>query len=459
VNPDSQHSRIIFIVFLIIAAVGYVFLLKIQPHSSVIQALEAVAIPYEKKTVSGRKIVSLEQGEAIATKPYLICVINDDPDDTNAYGIYDPTDLAVTVNNLHRLGITHLFLGTHLHWQDLPTAENNTLSSQLEILKSCVISVPLRRAAESIAIPPYLLRSSLEATAVHGNTNTLPRVNNLTLPPTIKIPANAKVGFSKLESEPASSKIPLLAKWDERVVLSSLLLERMHHLGVEIEELEIHLGKWIILGKTGNKIAINEFGYFTPTQNPEIVEPHIISAEITSLTESPLKTKVAALTASGVKADSYQAIDLPVEKLTQLANTEVFTDAGTYYRISWVVEIGIASLIAYLLSRAVGASLKAYILWSLVLIAILIVSSISLTLVSHYYAPVTHLVFAVIVCAVVSYFLQKQKKIPYFTIRMNSNRNPNLPKEKKHLKNLTNLKTSSPCHAILISLSVKQPLL
>ena len=308
-NPDRQNSKTIFLIFMIVALLGYFILPRVQQYIPFIQGktiaeLDALAIPNEKTIISEREILSQKSGEAPVPPSYLVCSIDDDPDGTNAYGIYDPTDLAVTVSNLVRLNTKHLFLGTHLHWPDLPSIENNTLNSQLELLDSCILSTPLHRAADAVDIPKYLLDSSVALAEVNGNAFTLPKVNNLSLAPTLKIPNNCKVGFSQLESERETSNIPLLAVWGDRVILSSLLLERMHHLKLSTADIQITVGKAISLGDTGNVIPIDEFGYYSPTDSPEIAEPHLISADITSVKKSPVSTANAILTASGVKADN-----------------------------------------------------------------------------------------------------------------------------------------------------------
>jgi hypothetical protein len=367
-------------------------------------------IPNEKTILAKGEIVSQKGVEPSVPPSYLVCRIDDDPDGTNAYGIYDPTDLAVTVRNLVRLNTKHLFLGTHLHWPDLPPIENNTLNSQLELLDSCILSVPLRRSADTVDIPKYLLDSSVNLEEVNGSAYTLPKVNNISLAPTLKIPNNCQVGFSQLESEPATSRIPLLAVWGDRVILSSLLLERMHHLKLSSSNIQIHVGKFISLGDTGNEIPIDEFGYFTPTHSPEITEAHLISADITSVKESPVNTINAILTASGVEADSYRAIESPVKQLTQLTLTPVFQEIVKYQRIWWGVEMSIIALIAFLLSLAVRLSIVNYWLWVLVLLSCLMLSSITISILSTYYLPIIYLIFSLIVCMTVFPFLKKRAK-------------------------------------------------
>jgi len=400
---------------MIVAALAY-FILPlplVQQYVPLIQGrsiaqLDAMTIPHEKTILSEREILSQKSAEVPVPPSYLVCSIDDDPDGTNAYGIYDPTDLAVTVSNLVRLNTKHLFLGTHLHWPDLPPIENNTLNSQLELLDSCILSAPLRRTADAVDIPKYLLDSSVALAVVNDNALTLPKVNNLSLAPTLKIPTNCKVGFSQLESEPETSNIPLLAVWGDRVILSSLLLERMHHLKLSPADIQITVGKVISLGDTGNVIPIDEFGYFSPTNSPEITEPHLISADITSVKESPVSTVNAVLTASGVTADNYRAIESPVKQLTQLTLTPVFQETVNYQRIWWWAELILAGVVAILLTLAVRRSVFRYWLWSLVVGGGLVLGSFFLSKGTVYYSPIIYLLLALIVCMTVFPFLKSR---------------------------------------------------
>ncbi len=398
---------------MMVALLGYFLLPRVQQYVPLVQGKslaqwDALVVPNETTILSDREILSQKGGVVSVPPRYLVCSIDDDPDGTNAYGIYDPTDLAVTVKNLVRLETKHLFLGTHLHWPDLPDVENNTLNSQLELLESCILSTPLRRTADAREIPQYLLDSSVALEDVMGNTRTLPRVNNLSLAPTLKIPNNCKVGFSQLESEPETVNIPLLAVWGERVILSSLLLERMHHLNLSPEEIQVTTGKFISLGDTGNVIPIDDFGYFSPTENPALVEPHIISANITSVKKAPVGSENAVLTASGVKADDYRAIESPVKQLTQLTLTPVYQDTVNYRRIWWWAELALAIVVAFLLTLPVRKSVFSFWLWSLAIGAGVFLGCRRLSMETVYYSPYLYLMFAILVCMIVFPFLKRR---------------------------------------------------
>mgnify|MGYP000409795708 CR=1 FL=1 len=328
----------------------------------------------------------------LATSPYLICSINDDPEDYNLHGIYNPTDLAVTVSNLKRLGVSHLFLGTHLHWPELDEFDNNTLRTQLENLDSCIFSVPLRRTSAGIELPPYLLDSSLPISEENGDTSKLPVVNNLSLAPTISIPNNAKVGFSQLETEPANSSIPLLAKWDDRLLLSSLLLERVHQLGGNASNIKIRIGKSILIPSAGLSIPIDEFGYFKPASLPTTTKPHIISSNITNIKKSPLSSHTAILTASGIIADSYRAIDTPTSQLDLLSVTPTIRSSPINFFYSAII----LSLLALLLTTMLHLTFKRYTLWCVLLTAVVFLTAFAVARSQTQHLPITPLLLIIL---------------------------------------------------------------
>jgi len=415
VSKGRKNKKIIFITYILVVVIGYFtvpMLLNSLPTElkPQLSRLNVIGFPDEMVVISDREIVSYNTKDSVFTPEYLICSIDDDPDGTNAYGVYDPTDLAVTVSNLVRLDVKHLFLGTHLYWPDLSKTENNTLSSQLELLDSCILSTPLRRSAESSEMPDYLRQSSLSKEDVQGRVQLLPVVNNLSLAPTIDIPENCKVGFSQLESEAESVNIPLLAVWDDRIILSSLLLERMHQLGAELGNLEIIIGKHIKLGKTGNLIPIDEFGYFTSDKVTDKVEADIISAEITSVKKSPVDSNLGVLTASGVKADSYRAIENPIEQLNQLGYTPYIEDQVKYQRVPWWTELLLVIVVGVLLCLLAGSSTITYWICTVFLVATVYIGSAVLHAKTLLFIPILYILVALLVCLLVRSSLKKEEK-------------------------------------------------
>jgi len=415
VSIGKGNKKIIGAIYILVVVIGYFALPELlksltAEQSRQLSGFNTPGIPNEIDLVSDREIISYKKGEQSKVDKYLVCSIDDDPDGMNAHGIYDPIDLAVTVKNLVRLDIKHLFLGTHAHWPELPSAENNTLKSQLELLDSCILSTPLRRSVTARELPEYLLNSSLSINDIQGEPQLLPVVNNLSLEPSLMIPSNCKVGFSQLESEAESINIPLLAVWGDRIVLSSLLLERMHQLRIELSDLDVILGKYIKLGKSGNLIPINEFGYFLSEGDIETTGVDIVSAEITSVDESPVETNLAILTASGEIASNYRTIENPTEQLSQLSRTLFVEDQVVYQRIPWWSELLVVLLVGFILCLLANSSI--FIFW--ICAIALGIGSYFGSLVFHQetndFIPILSVLVALFVCMLVRLTLRRAKK-------------------------------------------------
>ncbi len=400
---NRQNSNLIFFLCLITGLIALFFL--------PVTWFDSFSLPNKKTALPNKDILSFKETIPHTPPSYLICSIDDDPDGVNNYGIYHPTDLAVTLDNLSRLGIKHLFLGTHLHWPDLEPEENNALNSFITTLDSCIISVPLRRTTSPVELPSYLEQTSISTDKINGNTKLLPKVNNLSFPPTFEIPKNTLTGFSQLESEPPSANIALLALWEDKVILSSLLLERMHHLNVSPAEIKVSLGEHILLGDTGNMIPIDDFGYYAPTTYPKEKIPHIISSHITSHKTSPVKTSSAILTAAGLKADSYRAIDQPVFQLDQLTLTPIVSESKTFLRPHFLVAIIALIAVIYLLAATYKLSVIRFLLWILLLTVFWLTVAALVARTSEYYLPCTHLIIAILTGLVAYFILKRRYKI------------------------------------------------
>jgi len=369
---------------------------------------DRLPIPGQTTVFADKSILSYQPTASYEPPTYLVCSIDDDPENYNNYGMYHPLELAVTINNLRELGIKHLFLGTHLHWPDLDTQDNGTLNSAISNLDSCIISVPLRPTVGAIEIPDYLLATSISAETVKGDIKDLTKVNNLSLVPTFIIPENTQVGFSQIEKQDITRKIPLLALWDDRVILSSLLLERMHHLKIKPSDLVIHMGDNIMLGDSGNTIPIDKFGYFSPNDYPADVEPDIISTHITTLKKSPIDTTNAILTAAGLKADSYRAINQPVTQLNQLTLTPVVSYNKVCNRAHFLIQLAALLVVIFLLITAQSMEGKKNLLWIILLVLFCVGLAAVVARASSYYLVITHLILAILTASLYRFIIVKR---------------------------------------------------
>lgn len=304
---------------------------------------------------------------------FLICEIDDDPDQLNAFGIYHPTDLAITLENLNNQGIQQLFISTHLHWPALEAEEKATLATAMQSFSSVVIAAPVRRNITTQAIPPSFLRSSIPASRIHGNAELLPIINNLSFDSDIQFPANTHAGFSSIESEKATSSIPLVARWDDRVIFSATLLALAQHSKVSPQDISVYPGKCIRIGNAANLIPINEFGHYQPDSTFSEKQPArtITSALSGESTIIGATQTFAILTATGIKSSQFEAIGQPFKKLSQLAFTPRVSSATALHRIPrWlecILLVDIALLSAWLL-RYRGIRRHAYFLLSATII-------------------------------------------------------------------------------------------
>lgn len=289
---------------------------------------------------------------------YLLCQIDDDPEQLNAFGIYHPLDLAITLGHLHEQGIETVYLSTHLVWPDLDEAERSTLSTALSPFRSVVISTPLKRSIQDSPIPSVFYAASCPLEQLQGDPSLLPMVNSLSVPPNITFNENTLAGFSQLESEQATSSLPLIARWGDRLVFSSLLLELMVQAHTTLEKLTIIPGQYIRLGNTGRVIPIDTFGHFKPSDDVPITQPaRSISSAMSS--ESSIigaTQKAAFITASGEQSSQYNTIDSPYLTLCALAYSPSVGEATISPRLPIWLETSLLAIIAGLASISLTSS-------------------------------------------------------------------------------------------------------
>jgi len=320
---------------LITAGIG--ILVLFHGHKlSALQALDKYLSPFESGTITQGSLVEdphphlprqriLRKVYAPSNKApdYLLCLIDDDPDQINAFGTYHPTDLAITLENLQEKGVTSIYITTHLRWPQLDPEERATLSTTIETFDHATLSTPLRRDPSTSRIPDFLLRSSLPAKALGKDADLIPQVNTLSLPPDIEVPNNALTGFSSIETiTPTHGTIPLLARWDDRIVFNANLIEHLQHLNLTIEDLTVIPGQSIRLGNQGNIIPIDRFGQYRATPLTKTPTPPVINAAYSAEASMiGITQKAAILTAKGQKASAFATIEDPYTTLSEIANT------------------------------------------------------------------------------------------------------------------------------------------
>ncbi|MGJ8672347.1 hypothetical protein [Rubritalea sp.] len=325
---------------------------------------------------------------------YVFCEIDDDPEQVNAFGIYHPADLAITLTNLKQQGVQRLFITTHLHWPDKDLEETNTLATAMRGLESVVVTAPLRRNFKSDPIPPEFLSASIPLDQVIGQTELIPVVNSLAVAPNVLFPENTYAGFSELESEQVSENPPLLARWDKRIVFSSTLLALMQHCRITPDQLQVQLGSWIRIGNTGNIIPIDQFGRFSP--DPDFINPkeHSPPRTLTSALSGEASIigatqTEAILSATGSKSSQFEAIGNPYQKLSRLAYTPRAAGAETLHRIPiWlecILIADIACLCAWLLAYPAWRRNIAFVISTMAMLLLFL----TLYHTAHYWSPIS----------------------------------------------------------------------
>ena len=190
----------------------------------------------------------------------LIVSLDDDEEGVFQSSPPSPIDLAVILTNFQRLGARNAATAAVLAWDAPDPIGLAALDKALGRFDSLVMAAPLTRGAVAEQMPPPFRKASVPLSQVHGDIAALPLVNRVPLPGVILGKENAQAGFQSLDSEPASRFPPLIARWDDRVVLSFPLLAAMQGLGLPPDGIEIRLGEYLKLSPQGPHVPIDRFG-------------------------------------------------------------------------------------------------------------------------------------------------------------------------------------------------------
>jgi hypothetical protein len=79
---------------------------------------------------------------------------------------------------------------------------------------------------------------------------------------------NTLAGFQTLGTETDSGSIPLMARWEDRIVLAFPLLTVMQRLELPLSSMEIRLGEYLKLGPAGPIVPIDRFGRMKAPEKP-----------------------------------------------------------------------------------------------------------------------------------------------------------------------------------------------
>lgn len=228
------------------------------------------------------------------TRPAVV-MLNDDVEGFFQESPHAPIDFAVIFRNMHRMGARNLACASLLAWDAPDPIGLTALENTMDQFRSVVLAVPLTRGPTSEPLPPAFRRASLPVTAVTGNPAALPVVNRVALPKMIYGKDNSLAGFQTLESEPSGGSIPLIARWDDRVVFSFHLLATMRRSGKSLDDMRLHIGRAIDFGHDSVQIPIDDYGHLateieSATTALEIPAESLIDGDKSLLHGHPFQT-------------------------------------------------------------------------------------------------------------------------------------------------------------------------
>ena len=171
-----------------------------------------------------------------------------------------PIDLAVVFRNFQRLGAKKAATAAVMAWEEPDPIGLAALEQALDGFESLVMAAPLSRGAVSSPLPAAFRRASLALSAVHGDTSSLPVVNRVPIPGAILGGETSMAGFSILETEPSTRFSPLMARWEDRVVLAFPVLAVLQRLNLPPGGMEVRLGEFLKLGPDGPVVPIDDYG-------------------------------------------------------------------------------------------------------------------------------------------------------------------------------------------------------
>lgn len=280
-----------------------------------------------------------------------IIAINEDTDQVFQTSPPSPVDFAIILKNLTRLGVRNIAISTPLAWDSPDTISLTALDLQLDSLPAPITTAPLSRGPVTTAIPPAFRRASLPLSHLSGDPRLIPVINRIPVPGIVLGGKTSLAAFSLLESEPPGSY--LLARWDDRIVLSFPLLAALSQLSLSPADLIIHPGRFIALGPTGPRIPIDPHGRLKSTPSeipppPSIPAAALVDAPDTFFTD-PQKSHALIrndLPLIDQQATSFTSFLLPaISHLTRPPFSPI-----TFPRLTDPVEITILLALAALIS-------------------------------------------------------------------------------------------------------------
>lgn len=302
---------------------------------------------------------SLQTSVAKSSKKQIISpaiiAIDDDPDGVFQNFPPSPIDVAVLLNNLHRLGEKKAAIAAVFAWEEPDTIGLTALAKTIGRFESVTMAAPLTRGTTSEPMPSAFLRASIPMSEVIGDSSLLPIVNRVSVRGTVLGRENTMAGFQSLDSQAEDGAAPLIASWDDRVIFAFPLVVAAQQLGLPINGIKVHCGSSITLSPQGPILPIDAFGRLisdaskTTTPTP-IPAAKLIDADANLLQRNPR----APLIVLDARSTADPAT-LRFSEQVPLVISSIVSDAGTHQaftckRPESLREISLLIILALILS-------------------------------------------------------------------------------------------------------------
>lgn len=341
--------------------------------------------------------------EIIRQLPAIVS-LTDDKEGVFQNSPHAPIDFAVIFSNLHRLGAKKIACATLLAWEKPDPIGLEAMEQEMARFDSVLIAAPVTRGAIMEPLPEAFRRASIPIEEIGGNPSALPVVNRVSLPNMIYGNDRSLAGFQVIDSETDGPHLPLVARWDYRVILAFPLLAVMQQLNVQPQELEIHVGKAIHLGPKGPIIPIDEFGRLADPGKHEIWSQSIAAEKLIDAT--PANVSRASLERV-LLSDGRSHTDARLTKFNQIlplamasiASGGETTDRINHIRLSTSQEIYALLLFALLLASMTPVPGSLRITIYLLMIALVITGQYLAATFLHLWPPGGAAISAIIAAA------------------------------------------------------------
>ncbi len=211
------------------------------------------ASPWNLQTFAAKNRAESRQTPVIVT-------LGDDAEGFFQSSPPSPIDLAVILTNFQRLGAKKAATAVVLAWDSADPIGLLALDKALNRFDSLVMAAPLSRGAVPEPMPAAFRTTSVPLESVHGDIASLPVVNRVPLSGIILGKDRIAAGFQVIESEPITRFVPLLARWEDRVVFAFPLLVVLQRLDLPLAGVEIRLGEYLKLGPDGPTVPVDRYG-------------------------------------------------------------------------------------------------------------------------------------------------------------------------------------------------------